>query len=517
MWAGPIPSVHLFRLHRVVPNEDLATNQSFQKGEACRNVISQPEAMRGPQWFKDAGLSQPNFGYHQLKFITPACHLPPVPTRNTAQDHLHHRFWLDGNILVSESIPQTATMGAADEVAAELMNHLPQQNPPKGATNWEKIKALLDTGLNATNTAINFHEKLVPNPTNKEIAATRETIANLAAGQSAGMEKQTAATVQHVAATDAQTELLREGLSAIAKAQVNMTKEVLQSMPRQELAAITAEISSLKKELRSIANDLITFSKPSVFNHLLDAGALLTSAAAVAHIKRLADQAERMANSLDRISDNIYSEHSRGDKFPGHVHSYIRSVMEQHPGNNPPHYFFVFNPSTTWHAKFDDINRADPLGDRYLGRRCDLDELVAFIVESARPRLGPEPVIHILTPTISQLAIAESLRFPDEMRPFRVDGQLGESGLPFVYLCVPENEQDLYQVGALRPRPRWVLLQRVGVLLPFIYPWLSTELEPVFFEDPFLAVSGTVDSPIYASLYMEIDPVPPRTLGTPRQ
>ncbi|KAK0617598.1 hypothetical protein B0T14DRAFT_569091 [Immersiella caudata] len=369
---------------------------------------------------------------------------------------------------------------------------LTQRILPDG-DNWDKLERAINTTAGVTNTALNIVDRVVPNKTNQELAATRKIIVDLATQQSENAAKQIAATLQHAAATSSQTKVLEEGLSTLAKAQMGIAKEVLQSVPKEELAAISTEIRGLREELRSIANDLVSFTKPSVFGQLMDVGALLTSAAAVAHIKRLADQAERMANSLDRISDNVYSENARGDKFPAYIYSYVRSMIEQHHSDQAPHYFFIFNQSTTWCAKFDDINRVEPLGDHYLGRSHDLDELVAFIVESARPRLGPEPVIHILIPTISQLAITESLRFPDEMGPF-------------------QNEEHLHHIGALRPRPRWVLRQAIGI--PLVCGW---ELEPVYFEDPYLTTTGTVSAVFYGSVYHETHPVPPRTLGRPRQ
>ena len=329
------------------------------------------------------------------------------------------------------------------------------------------------------------------------------SISDFALHPSTYARTQTAATLEQAAATIGQTMAQTEGMANIST----------------ELGNISTEIGNTNKVLQSIATNLKSFAKPSVFGQIMNVGALITSSAAVAHIKRLADQAERMAKSLDRIADNVYSENSRGDKFPVHVHSYVRSMIEKHRQDETPHYFFVFNQSTTWHAKFDDINRADPLGNHFLGYRCDLDELVAFIVDDARPRLGPRPIIHTLIPTISQLAITESLTFPNEMRPFCVDGQLGESGLPFVYLCTPldRDRQNLCHIGSLRPRPRWVLYQQAGLCLPIIGRWLSTPLEPVYFEDPYFAVTTSTGLGLYASAYFETTPVPPRTLGQPRR
>ncbi|OHF02297.1 hypothetical protein CORC01_02290 [Colletotrichum orchidophilum] len=266
------------------------------------------------------------------------------------------------------------------------------------------------------------------------------------------------------------------------------------------------QLGDMTGVLRSISTDLKSFTKPGVFGQIVEIGGLATGNAAVAQIQRLADQAEKMAMSLDKIGDNMYSENSRGDKFPGHVHSFIRSMIEKHQEEKTPHYFFVFNQSTTWHAKFDDIKRADPLGDHFLGYSHDLDELVAFIVEDARPRLGSEPIVHILIPTISQLAIIESLTFPEGMGPFCVTGQLGESGLPFVYLCTPLDRANLRHIGSLMPKPRWMLRQQVGLCLPIVHQWLSTHLEPVYFEDPYFQSVVFASLWLYESDYTPVEP-----------
>jgi hypothetical protein len=61
--------------------------------------------------------------------------------------------------------------------------------------------------------------------------------------------------------------------------------------------------------------------------------------------KKFADQAERIADSLERIGDHIRSRNLREYDFPGHVHSFVRSMIERHQGD-VPHYFFIYNPGT---------------------------------------------------------------------------------------------------------------------------------------------------------------------------
>ena len=299
------------------------------------------------------------------------------------------------------------------------------------------------------------------------------------------------------------------------------------------MANMATQMENLTDVLRSISSDLKLFAKPSVLGQIMAIGGLVTSDKAVKQIKRLVDQAEKIARSLDKIGDNLYSKNSRGDKFPGHVHSFIRTMIENHQDEKTPHYFLVFNQTTTWHPKFEDIKRADPLSDRFLGYSHGLDELVAFIVDTARPRLGPEPIVHILIPTTSQLAITESITFPEEMGSFRLTGQIGESGFPlftsdwtdwrerfsFVYLCTPlgQDRRNLRHIGSLQPKPRWALYQPAGVCLPIVGRWLSRPLEPVYFEDRGFKCIVTGALGLYECAYFEVEPVPPRRLGAPRQ
>ncbi|KAM7198267.1 hypothetical protein V8F33_005058 [Rhypophila sp. PSN 637] len=280
-----------------------------------------------------------------------------------------------------------------------------------------------------------------------------------------------------------------------------------------------SHIRETNQALEKIASELKTFNAPSLWGQMANINAILTSGAAVQYIKKMAEQAERIANGLEVIGDHVGFQNISGDRFPGHVYSYVRSMIERHQGERVPHYFFVFNQGTQWQAKFDDLNRADPLGPHCLGYSHDLDELVHFLVRIARPRLGPRVIFHILIPVVGNLAITESLTFPDEMGPFRVSGQLNQDGRPCVYLCMPlrRDRDNLRNVGSLKPRPRWVLLQQAGLCLPILGEWFSTDLEPIYFDNPPFKVTTSVGTPLYCSLYAECAPVPPRTLGTRRE
>ena len=70
-------------------------------------------------------------------------------------------------------------------------------------------------------------------------------------------------------------------------------------------------------------------------------------------------------------------------------HSHIRMMIGRHAVDDITHFSFVYNPGTEWHAKFEGIQRHDSLGHSLSG-----------IVEEVRPRVGPEPVLHILILTV---------------------------------------------------------------------------------------------------------------------
>ncbi|KIW88084.1 uncharacterized protein Z519_11194 [Cladophialophora bantiana CBS 173.52] len=108
-------------------------------------------------------------------------------------------------------------------------------------------------------------------------------------------------------------------------------------------------------------------------------------------------------------------------------------------------------------------NSLDQMADNH-----DPETLVAYIVEHGRPCLGPESIVHILIPAISQLAISESLTFPEEVGPFRISGQLVKSSLPLVRLCAPldRERQNLNEIGSLLPDRTGLGFKQLGVAYP---------------------------------------------------
>lgn len=311
---------------------------------------------------------------------------------------------------------------------------------------------------------------------------------------------------------------LLEGLSHITGVPVfGLAGRMLGSKKKDGVTG--SQIRETNQALGKIASELRTFNNPNIWGQLSNINAILASSAAVFYIRKMADQAERIANGVEVIANHVAFRNVAGKELPGHVHSYVKSMIERHRDEPVPHYFFVFNQGTLWQSDFDGFNRADPLGPHYLGYSHDLDELVDFLTRIARPRLGPNDIFHILIPVIGNLAITESLTFPEEMGPFRISGHLNQDGRPCVYLCLPlqRDRDNLRNIGTLKCRPRWVLIQQVGLCVPILKQWLSTSLEPIYYDDPPFAIQTLVDTPIYCSLYTECAPVPPRTLGTRRR
>ncbi|KAJ4855533.1 uncharacterized protein T069G_11091 [Trichoderma breve] len=275
------------------------------------------------------------------------------------------------------------------------------------------------------------------------------------------------------------------------------------------LSEIINQMKEHNELLNNIQSQLKTYRRPDIFGQL---AAFSTSAAAVYQIKRLADEVERCAGFLKGIEQNLSSHHIRGEHFPQHVHSYVRLLIEKHASDAVPHYFTVFNNSDLWHPKFADIQRGDPFGPSYLGHKTDLDELCAFLAEEVRPRVEQSAVLHILMPTVGPLSLEEAVKFPEAMRPFKIDGQIGDGGTKFVYICTPEAQDQEYLsgVGVLRQREIWKMQGGIGIpLTP-----LQTSFHQ-YFVDPKYKVGTEVGLLLAGGIYYCLGLEPPRTLGQP--
>lgn len=69
----------------------------------------------------------------------------------------------------------------------------------------------------------------------------------------------------------------------------------------------------------------------------------------------------------------------------------------------------------------------------FLGYHYDLNKLVVFVVGHTRPRLHPKPMMHVLMISISQLAVTESLVFPEETGPFRLTGAKTVTHVQYIF------------------------------------------------------------------------------------
>ena len=306
---------------------------------------------------------------------------------------------------------------------------------------------------------------------------------------------------------------VEEALAAIVP-EVRGQREVLESLARLLERSTEQHVQCQREFAEQLRGLFETYHRPDIYGQIT---AFFASAEAIKQIKRLADQAEKIASSVAGIEQNLQSVNARGDYFPIHVHSYVRMMIERHATDTVPHYFAVFNKGSQWHPKFSELERASPLGQQFVGYKTDLDELCAFLAEIVRPRVGPRAVLHILMPTIGPLAMAEAVKFPDAMRPFLVEGQLGDAGTPFVWLCTPEqNDRDcLRGIGVLKQREVYVMVGNVGIGLPIIGRWLTVPIEPRYFIDPGYRLNTLVGLILVNGAYMFWQLEPPRTLGQP--
>ncbi|KAH6977672.1 hypothetical protein EDB80DRAFT_738273 [Ilyonectria destructans] len=275
----------------------------------------------------------------------------------------------------------------------------------------------------------------------------------------------------------------------------------------ESLSNLLNQMRGQTELLENFQSQLRTFQRREIFGQL---AAFSTSTAAVYQIKRLADQTERVAGSLRGIELLLKSEHVRGQHFPRHVHSYIRLLIETYTSDTIPHYFTVFNHGDLWHPDFADIQRGDPLGPSYLGHKTDLDELCAFLAEEVRPQVGPEAVLHVVMPSVGPLSLEEAIRFPEAMRPFKIDGQTGDGGTKLVYICAPEvqDQECLNGVGVLRQREIWRMDGAIGI--PFT-PLVTSFHQ--YFVDPTYKIRTDVGLILAGGGYYPCGLEPPRTLG----
>jgi hypothetical protein len=148
--------------------------------------------------------------------------------------------------------------------------------------------------------------------------------------------------------------------------------------------------------------------------------------------ERAIKEMKKMGTHLKRIAESLDSAHSRGDSFPLAVYNFVLSKIRSHQASKIPHYFFIYNPDTDWHPKFDRLIESDPLPLNFCGYYKDLDFLCALLLQVLRPQMGPDAVFHILIPSKGALLIADPLKLPPGLGPLRIEGELGNGGQQYV-------------------------------------------------------------------------------------
>lgn len=170
---------------------------------------------------------------------------------------------------------------------------------------------------------------------------------------------------------------------------------------------------------------------------------------------------KKIGSGLEQIAATMTAQASFGDSFPQHVYDFVEAEMRLfgYEGKQTAlssflkrlfnvlvglwsedkkemHYFWVYSPGTDWHPKFRKLLRDKPLAENFCGFTHDLDWLCAALVQTYRPKLGPEARFHILIPSLGPLCIADPLRFPAEIGKCTVKGELNNAGHPYVWMCL---------------------------------------------------------------------------------
>ena len=234
---------------------------------------------------------------------------------------------------------------------------------------------------------------------------------------------------------------------------------------------------------------------------------LLLDAAALAVIKELGD---KVVCRLDGIEQNIRSLNMRGDKFPDHVYRCAKKLLRDCQDHDVDHFVAIFSPSTEWHAKFDELNENNDLGPYFLGYRTSLDELCAFLVEQVRPQIRDSAVLHIMIPSLGPLSIRNPVRFPPELSPLHLHGELGDGGSPYVWICAPDDREKFHNIGYQHPPARRAAVVEIGI--PFLPP-LYTGIWK--YEGSHWWPSASIGTPLCAAASVPCEPEAPRMLGRP--
>lgn len=114
-------------------------------------------------------------------------------------------------------------------------------------------------------------------------------------------------------------------------------------------------------------------------------------------------------------------------------------------------YYFVFQPATDWHPRFNNMMREQHLPG-FVGCTNSLEALGPYLIEF-RKLVGPEPILHILLPSAHMYVVEEELIIPADLQPLRFTGQVHSKGSPYVYAAIEGlDKTDIWNVGLL-PKP----------------------------------------------------------------
>ncbi|GAD96545.1 hypothetical protein FG10452.1 [Paecilomyces variotii No. 5] len=192
-------------------------------------------------------------------------------------------------------------------------------------------------------------------------------------------------------------------------------------------------------------------------------------------IKRIGASLERIGGELE-IANAAKIQGWENEGFGAHVYNFVRNEMlqatsrtqkEQAGAMQQHHYFYVWNPDTTWYPVFEERNRVDPLGPNFGGYSHDLATICL------RMRIDRETLIekeshgrtaqfHLLIPAYSPIVIDHPIAFHDSLLPLTITGQrhrqvdcvwlnlrVCQRALNLQFIGVLEQEQNPFIIGGL--------------------------------------------------------------------
>ncbi|RSM02016.1 hypothetical protein BHE90_000329 [Fusarium euwallaceae] len=139
--------------------------------------------------------------------------------------------------------------------------------------------------------------------------------------------------------------------------------------------------------------------------------------------------------------------------FPQYVYDMIRERLSQTAVDpDREHWFFLYHPDTDWYPKFFHLVEEKPLDPRFCGYTNQLDTVFMFML-AARERITERELrkgrkkqhcrpiqLHLIIPAYQSILIPESIRIPDEIGDFVIEGRIN-SNRPFVWLNLPEDQK----------------------------------------------------------------------------